>query len=256
MNSKNGPLIFCLIELLFFTIFAVRLTVTSIIERRKRKHPLVPQTGFWFYIFFILSSISYSIISILMIECYFKINSNILDYFKNLLYTSSFVYLQIYCYKIVTIPDGKNFYKGNVLKNSKKNDELEKWIYTSSILITVTQTLAIGLSPIFLSVSLLKVEVISWIAILFSVITLIKIFRFAKSGKLIVKRWLIYASFSLFIVPLSFCVNLFSQFVDLLTYGVFWGLLLRGIFMAFRICQLFIIAWCSLSNSDMRLLYD
>ena len=81
-------------------------------------------------------------------------------------------------------------------------------------------------------------------------------FRFSKSGKLIIKRWLIYASFSLFIVPLSFCVNLFSQFVDLLTYGVFWGLLLRGIFMAFRICQLFTIAWCSFSNSDMRLLYD
>lgn len=229
----------------------------------KRKHKASLNRSFWFYLFFAITygcvatvQWAHIFIDIHPLE-YLNIDKAFLGFSRNLFFIGSFLYLQIYCYKVVTTKENIDLYSGtkNVSKQTKRKFIIERSTYFFGILCALLQSLLIGVYPLFRENPILKEEILSSFCIGFSFVYLLILYICTDNCKRVVGSWVCFAFFSFLMLPLSaLLVSL-----EMLVYFERMPMLIlafRSLFLLVRSLQIISFAINVFRFSNVGLLYD
>lgn len=228
----------------------------------KRKHKAFLNRSFWFYLFF---AITYGCVAIVQwayvfIDAhpleYLNIDRAFLGFSRNLFFIGSFLYLQIYCYKVVTTRENVDLYSGtkNVAKQTKRKFIIERSTCFFGILCALLQSLLIGVYPLFRENPILRGEVLPSFCILCSFIYLLILYICTGNCKKVVGLWAFFAFLSFLMLSLS--ALLVSLEIKIYVEGMPIFLILRSLFLLVRSLQIISFAKSVFRFSDVRLLYD
>lgn len=254
--------LFNTIELAIAVLFLFKITASCVFYKIKKHAKTTPQ--FWMYLFFAISYLCYILCHIcttspdvhVVVEAH--LNPMSIQYFQNIFYTGSLLYLQIYIYKLITFVDTENIYTGNAHKKRKQLTRLQNVIYVFSILLILTQVVMIGMVPYFFMSSRVSPEIVSTFCVLFSLITVSWFLLDLKLFRSVVSKWIYYEMFSLIVLPYSYILNLLEPVLSMgfVENGMIIAIALRAPFLAVRSCQFVILIASLFTLKDVRLLYD
>lgn len=246
--------IFSFVEIALFSIMLIKATVYTVYKRLRRKVYL--SRCFWFYIFFCIAYILNSLLHIVVANVAdFEKYRSILDYAINIFYTSSFLYLQIYTYKVVTIFGQEDFYTGDIGKKSRSFKRVERVIVIYSSIYALLEVMLISLFPLFKENPDLDVSMLSCICIFVSILCIATMMTNTVKGKVYLKKWLIFAVLSFLVLPCSIVADHFSSGFssEMIEYQVL-AMVARSLFLCLRFGQMFSLTYCAFSKRDMELL--
>lgn len=241
------------------TLFLMLVKVVGSLFFYKQKHRVVLNRSFWFYLFFI---ITYSCLNglhwlNLFLEknpLYFPdLDFAFINFARTILLTGSFLYLQIYCYKVVTTKSNVDLYSGNISKKTKNIKLQEKSTHFFGIVNGLLQSLIIGIYPLFRENPKLNVEILAALIIFIAFLHITILYSSTDNCKKILAPWVFFALIAFFTLPLSVLANRFDMFFDIPFAA---KMFIRSTFVGVRVLQLLVLLACAVRFSDVRLLYD
>lgn len=255
---NNPPLfvqyIFVNLEHLAMLLMFIKIISNCIFYKKKYKSRL--STSFWFYIFFIMA---YEVCTLLSLKSFFLgplTNKSLIMYFKNLIFTGSLIFLQIYLFQVGTA-SSKNLGAGNILKIQKKIKLCTNTVYILTTFNTLLQSVMVAFAPYMLIKADFHVESISTVCILLTLITAIIIYHNCISFKKIIFRWMFYLILVTLIVPYSSLLDSIQNKVLYRNeFGALIMLLARGPFIGLRAIQIVLLWINAIKRDEMRALYD
>lgn len=246
-------------ELALMIILAIKV-IGSFIYFKKR-HNIVLNRSFWFYIFFIITYITHigiQFIDILSAHGYLAgnlLDRTLINYMRNITYTAAFLYLQVYCSKVVMTNTNNDLYV-DARKILKRKRIIEKSTVIFGIVTAWLQTLMIGVYPFFIANPSRNVEVLATFCVLSSCIAIWILYLNTDNCKQVVLLWSIFTTFSVLILPLSVITQKLCMFGNGYDFEKTLALALRSIFLLLRTSQVIILVINAFRFSDVRLLYD
>lgn len=246
--------IFSFVEIALFSVMLVKATAYTVYKKLKYKANL--SGCFWFYIFFCIVYIVNSLLHVAVANVAdFEKYRSILDYAINIFYTSSFLYLQIYAYKVVTIFGQEDFYTGDIGKKSRRFKRVERVIVIYSSIYALLEVMLISLFPLFKENPDLDISMISCICIFVSILCIAAMMANAVKGKVYLKKWLVFAVLSFLVLPCSIVADHFSLgFSSEMVEHQVLAMIARSLFLCLRFGQMFSLMYCAFSKRDMELL--
>lgn len=227
----------------------------------KKKNNVILNRNFWFYIFFIITYTVYigiQFIDIFAAHGYLNgdlIDRTLINYMRTITFTASFLYLQVYCNKVITTKSTNDLYL-DAKKILKRKRIIEKSTVLFGIITAWIQTIMIGVFPFFIANPSQNVEVLSTFCVLSSCIAIWILYCNTDNCKQIVLLWAIFVTCNLFILPLSVITQKLLMFGNGYEFEKTLALALRSIFLLLRTSQVIILAMNAFRFSDVRLLYD
>ena len=247
-------------ELILMIFLAIKV-ICSLIYFKKNNNNISLNTSFWFYIFYILMYIIYigtQFIDVFAAHGYLNgdlVNRTLINYIRNITFTASLLYLQIYCNKVITTNSTNDLYL-DAKKILKRKRIIERSTVLFSIITAWLQTIMIGLLPFFIASPSQNIEVLSTFCVLSSCISIWILYCNTDNCKQVVLLWAIFATCNLFIIPLSVITQKLFMFGNGYDFEKALALVLRSIFLLLRTLQVIILAVNTFRFSDVRLLYD
>ena len=246
-------------ELILMIFLAVKVICSLIYF--KKKHNVILNRSFWFYIFFILTytiHIGIQFVDIFAAHGYIKgdlIDHTLINYIRNITFTAALLYLQVYCSKIITTNSTNDLYL-DAKKILKRKRIIEKSTVFFGIITAWLQTIMIGIFPFFIANPSKNVEVIATLCVLSSCIAIWILYFNTDNCKKVVFLWAAFTTCGLFILPVSVITQKLLMFGNGYDFEKILALSLRSIFLLFRTSQVIILMMNVFRFSDVRLLYD
>lgn len=228
-----------------------------------RQKETIVNRSFWFYIFFAICYTLFSILQCYVVfvlknpESYTEFQKTFVIFARDGLYIGAYMYLQIYCYKLVTTNEIANVYCTTTKKDLKQKRFIECSIYISCLTILLLQVLSAALQLLWIYNYSGTVCTISTICTVISLIELYILYQGASNCKKLLRSWICFAVCGILVVP---CSSILETLVDISTQGivdcakliVVTSLLL----VSLRVSQLAVAIHTVFRHSDVRFLYD
>ncbi len=240
-------------------LFLMLVKVVGSLFFYRKKHHAVLNRSFWFYLFFIITSICVNGIQWLNIfmeahPFYFpELDFAFVNFARTIFFTGTFLYLQVYCYKVVTTKSNVDMYSGNIAKKTKTIKLQEKSTHSFGILNGLLQSLLIGIYPLFRENPKLSVEMLAAGIVFIAFLNIAILYSSTDNCKKLLAPWIAFALISFLMLPLSVLANRFDMFSDIPFTAKFF---IRSVFVGIRVLQLLVLYVCTIRFSDVRLLYD
>lgn len=239
-------------------IFLMLTKVVGSLAFYKQKHHVVLNKSFWFYLFFIITYacvIGFHWLNIFLEKNPLQfpdLDFAFVSFARAIFLNSSFLYLQVYCYKVVTTKSNVDLYSGNIYKKTKNIKLQEKSTHFFITLNGLLQSLVIGIYPLFRENPKLSVEYLSALIVFVAFLHIVILYTSTDNCKKILAPWIFFAFIVFLMVSLSALVNRI-MFFDILFAT---KMIFRSIFLSTRVLQVLVLFVCALRFSDVRLLYD
>lgn len=228
----------------------------------RKKDNVNVNRSFWFYVFFAICYALFSITQWHLItvvshpETITNFQRSFLAFSRNTLYAGAYMYLQVYCYKLVTTCDVVDVYSGKN-KATKKKQKIEKSIYVTGLLTVLIQTLSATAYPLFKYLSLSNIELLATVCVLICLIELCILYKNTNKCKKVLKIWIGFTACGILVLP---CTMLIDFLLNHLANGQVFNLTILtcsvATFSFLRFTQLGLALFNIFRSSDVRLLYD
>ena len=242
---------FCSIEALLIIIMLLKGIAYTAYKKIKDHYKI--SVSFWFYIFFGITYLIGSLLCVLVMNIPMDVlYKQIYEYITNIFYIASFIYLQVYSYKVVAIygQDWKDI--GKRIKQLKR---IEKSITLYSIINILFLSLFIGLFPLFKENPDLNIDPLACICIFISMLAMITMLLHTDSGKIHLKKWVWFTNVSFLLFPFSILAEHFNQcFAYSMIKEQVLAMSCNAVFLTLRLIRLFILGRCAFSIKDMKVL--
>ena len=227
----------------------------------RKKADVDVNRSFWFYVFFAICYALFSITQWHLItvvshpENITNFQRSFLAFSRNMLYAGAYMYLQVYCYKLVTTCEVTDVYSGKS-KATKKKKIVEKSIYVTGLLTVLIQTLSATAYPLFKYLSLTSIELFATVCVLLCLIELCILYKNTNKYKKVLKTLIGFTACGILVLT---CTMLIDFFLNHLANGQVFNLMFLtcsvAAFSFLRLTQLVLVLFNIFRTSDVRLLY-